>query len=233
MAIAWIATRTEPHLIEAFRAAHWEIKVFEPVVFVLANLAQPRNVEVTVFELLDRALLDIFQEICHKRIAPILVIVTDLAYAQAALEAGADDFLVMPVDPIEALLRVRKLARTSNVVRVGDLEIDLPAWRVSYGHRRVRLSTVEFRLLACLAKRVGQMVNHATILEEVWGWDAKYRALSRVNNYIGRVRRKIEPDLQNPQYIISIPGAGYRLRNQRQWEANRRDIERSGVMLSD
>jgi DNA-binding winged helix-turn-helix (wHTH) protein len=51
-----------------------------------------------------------------------------------------------------------------------------------------------------------------------------------VKSYIGRVRRKIEPDLRNPQYIISIPRQGYRLRNQRQWEADRREDARSIMM---
>ena len=157
----------------------------------------------------------------------MLVIVADLAYARAALEAGADDFLVMPLDPIEAVLRVQKLAQTSHVVRVGDLEIDLAAWRVSYAGRRVHLSPVEFRLLACLAKRVGQMVNHAAILDEVWGWEAEHGTLTQVKNYIGRLRRKIEPNAHNPQYIISVTGVGYRLRNQRQWQENYPEAGRS------
>jgi DNA-binding response OmpR family regulator len=224
MAIAWIATRIEPHLIEAFRGAHWEIEAFAPVEFLPANLSRLGKFDVIVFELLDSMLLDMCRDICDKRIAPMLAMVANLAYAQAALEVGADDFLVVPVDPIEALLRVRKLARASTLVRVGDLEIDLVAWRVRYAGRRIPLSPVEFRLLACLAKRVGQIVNHTTIFEEVWGWEAEYRALALVKNSIGRVRRKIEPDLYNPQYIISIPGEGYRLRNHRQWEENRRDV---------
>jgi MFS family permease len=126
-------------------------------------------------------------------------------------------------DPIEALLRVRKLAPTSNVVRVGDLEIEPAAWRVNSDGRRVQLSPVEFRLLACLAKRVGQLVNHVTILDEVWGWKEEYGALAQLKNYIGRLRKKIEVDLHHPQYIITIPGEGYWLRNQRQWEENRRE----------
>lgn len=231
MAIAWIAMRIEPHLIEPFRAARWEIKAFAPAEFLPANLSRPGDVDVIVFELSDSTLLDICRDICYKRIAPMLAIVANLAYAQTALEAGADDFLVVPVDPIEALLRVRKLARVSNFVRVGDLEIDLVAWRVRYASRRVKLSPVEFRLLACLAKRVGQMVTHATILEEAWGWEAEHGTLAQVKNYIARVRRKIEPDLRNPQYIISIPGEGYRLRNHIQWEENRRTVGTSAAML--
>ena len=231
MTIAWIATKTEPHLIESFRAAHWDIQAFAPVEFVQANRSRPGEVDVIVFELANSLQLDLCWEICHKRIAPMLVMVGDLAYAQAALEAGADDFLMVPVNPIEAVLRVRKLARTSDLIRVGELKIDLAAWRMSSNGHRVRLSPVEFRLLACLAKRVGRMVKHATILEEVWGWKADHGTLTQVKSYVGRVRMKIEPDLHNPQYIITIPGEGYRLRNQRQWEENQREVGRIDAML--
>jgi DNA-binding response OmpR family regulator len=233
MAIAWVTMRGEPHLIEAFRAAPWEIKAFSPAEFLQAKLSQPCDVEVIVFELLDGLLLDLCQEICHKRIAPMLIIVSNLVYAQAALEAGADDFLVEPIDPIEGLLRLHKLARTSNIIRAGDLEIDLTAWRVGYGSCRVRLTSVEFRLLACLAKRVGQTVSYAEIMEEVWGWETEYGTLAQVKNCVGRVRRKIEPDLHNPQYIITIPREGYRLRNQRQWKENLRETGRSNLILQD
>lgn len=230
MSIAWIATTTNSHMIEAFRRGRWDVKEIPPSEFVLASLARVSSLEAIVFEMKNTRSIDMCQEICHAGLAPVLAIVSNLAYAQAALEAGVNDFMIAPVNPVEALLRVRKLTRASHIVRVGDLEIDLAAQRVSFCGDSVRLSPVEFRLLACLAKRVGQMVNHAAILEEVWGWEAERGALAQVKSYIGRVRRKIEPDLRNPQYIISIPRQGYRLRNQRQWEADRREDVRSIMM---
>ena len=230
MSIAWIAPTTDAHLIDAFRKVRWEVRQIPPSEFVLAGLARVSSLDVIIFEASTTRSIDLCQEICQAGIAPVLAIVTNLAFAQAALEAGVDDFIVVPVNPIEALLRVRKLTRASHVIRVGDLEIDLPARRVSCGGISIRLSPIEFRLLACLAKRVGQLVNHVEILEEVWGWEAESGALAQVKSYIGRVRRKIEPDLNNPQYIISVPREGYRLRNQRQWEADRPEGIRSGVM---
>lgn len=230
MSIAWIATTTNSHMIEAFRRGRWDVKEIPPSEFVLASLARVSSLEAIVFEMKNTRSIDMCQEICHAGLAPVLAIVTNLAYAQAALEAGVNDFMIAPVNPVEALLRVRKLTRASHIVRVGDLEIDLAAQRVSFCGDSVRLSPVEFRLLACLAKRVGQMVNHAAILEEVWGWEAERGALAQVKSYIGRVRRRIEPDLRNPQYIISIPRQGYRLRNQRQWAADRREDVRSIMM---
>lgn len=231
MSIAWIATAPNSYLIEAFQKVNWNVKSIPPSEFVLASLTPVSNLDAIVFEMTNTLSIDMCQEICQKKIAPMLVIVPNLAYAQAGLEAGADDFLVKPVDPIEALLRVRKLAKVSNIIRVGDLEIDLAAWRVCFNGRYIQLSPVEFRLLACLAKRVGHMVSHTVIVEEVWGWHAENGALAQVKSYIGRVRSKIEPDLHNPQYIISVPRAGYRLRNQTQWEEDKCEAVRSDVMI--
>ena len=221
MVIAWIATRTEPELSDAFRAAQWDIKDFSPTELVPANLSRSSTLDVIVIEVLDRTLLEKCREICNASIAPVFAMVPDLAYAQSVLESGADDFMVAPANPMEAILRVSNLARTEGLIRVGDLEIDLSAWRVTAGGQRVQLSPVEFRLLACLAKRVGQMVSHTTILEEVWGWEAEHGTMAQVKNYIGRLRRKIEPDSEHSQYIVTIKGEGYRLRNQSQWNENR------------
>ena len=227
MPLAWIATNAKPQLIEAFRVAQWEIEASAPAELVPASLSRLRDLDVIVFEVTDGLLLDKCREICRDKTSPVLALVADLAFAEAALEAGADDFVVAPADPIEVLLRARQLARAPVVVRVGDLAIDLAAWRVSYGGRRVKLSPVEFRLLACLAERIGHMVRYVEILEAVWGWDPESGTPARVKNYVSRVRKKIEPDSHNPQYIISIKGEGYRLRNQRQWEKAHREVGNS------
>jgi DNA-binding response OmpR family regulator len=223
MTIVWLASKIDSELIRTFRRAGWDIKPCTPADFNLCDRSSLNTLDIIVIEAMDRFWLALCEQICHQQIAPVLAIVGDLAYAQAALEAGADDFLVVPAKPIEALLRARKLGRSAGIVRVGDLEVDLLAWNVSRRGHRLHLSTVEFRLLASLAKRAGQIVDHTTILEEVWKSDTSRKTLARMTNYVGRVRRKIEPDLQNPQYIISVPRAGYRLRNQRQWEARQRE----------
>jgi DNA-binding response OmpR family regulator len=231
MTIAWITTKPELQAIEAFRKAPWEIRVVAPPDPMLSNLQGLMEVEAMVIEVTDPLLLDICQQLCGQKIAPVLALVKDLAYAQGALEGGADDFLLAPLNPMEALLRLRKLTRRANIIRVGELEIDVAAWRVRYRGHRVHMSPVEFRLLASLAKRVGQMVDHKTLLEEVWRSDPGHRSSAQLKSYVSRVRRKIEPDFRNPQYIVSIPGAGYRLRNQRQWEASQREAARPSVTL--
>jgi DNA-binding response OmpR family regulator len=231
MTIAWIVTRGQPHLMQAFRAAHWEIRVFSPDEFLQTQTSQFYPIEVIVFELSNDSLLDLYQEICSKKTAPILVLAADLAYAQAALEIGVDDFVVSPFHPIETLLRVRKLARAESVVRVGDLFIDLAARQVSFDGRHIPLSSIEFRLLACLAKRVGQTVSYTEIKEEVWEGETKYVALTQVKRSINRLRQKIEPDIHNPQYIVTISKYGCRLRNQRQWKARTHGPERINLPL--
>ena len=229
MTLAWIAEKSDQNLIKSFRAVHWEIREFSPVEVRQVKASQFWDVELVVFELSGGPQMDLCREICSKKIIPMLVLVTDLAYAQAALEVGADDFAVLPVDPFEVLLRVRKLTRAAGFVRVGNLHIDLAAWRVSLGGHYIHLSSVEFRLLACLAKRVGQIVSYAEIMEEVWGRETEYGALSQVKNAIHRVRQKIEPDVRNPQYIITVSKHGYRLRNQRQWKQRAHAAERISI----
>lgn len=221
MVIGWIATKTEQQLSDAFRAAQWEIKEYSPAEFVPGFISLLSNLDIVIIEVLDGSLLDLCREICQAQIAPVFAVVLDLAYARAVLEEGVDDFIVVPANPTEAMLRLSKLTRAGSLVRVGNLEIDLTAWRVTTDGERVQLSPVEFRLLACLAKRAGQMVGHPTILKEVWGWEAEHGTMAQVKNYIGRLRRKIEPDSEHPQYIVTIKGEGYRLRNQSQWIENR------------
>jgi two-component system KDP operon response regulator KdpE len=231
MLITWIAAEMDSHWIRTFRAARWEVRSFTPIDFLSFRPLREGDTDIMIVEAMDRHSLEFCEAICQEKIAPVLAFVRELAFAQALLEAGADDFLLAPAEPIEALLRARKLAQSASVIRVGGLKVDLLAWDVSHCGRRVRLSTVEFRLLAALAKRVGQMVDRATILEEVWKLQAGDKAFGQVSSYVGRVRRKIEPDLHNPQYIISVPGTGYRLRNQRQWEARQREAGKAKVML--
>lgn len=106
-----------------------------------------------------------------------------------------------------------------NIAHVGELEIDLAAWRVKRGSRVIKLAPLEFRLLACLAEYIGQVVSHDKLLDEVWRYapDAG-GTLEQVRTCVKRLRQKIEPDPHHPQYIINIEKVGYRLGNQEQWE---------------
>ncbi|MBU0607992.1 MAG: response regulator transcription factor [Armatimonadetes bacterium] len=135
----------------------------------------------------------------------------------AALDAGADDYLTKPFASGELMARlraaVRRAAHTGNepVYEVGDLRIDLGRRQVTLAGNEVSLTPTEHDLLRVLAQHAGRVLTHHQLLRQVWG--ASYEPethLLRVN--ISNLRRKLEADPSRPQYIVTEPGVGYRLR---------------------
>jgi len=139
---------------------------------------------------------------------------TDTFDVVAGLEAGADDYVRKPFELPELLARLRAaLRRTSDaspaVLRLGRLEIDEGGHSVRRDGREVTLSHTEFRLLAELARRPGQVLTRDLLLDRVWGYD--YLGDSRlVDVAIQRLRSKVEVDPANPQLILTVRGAGYK-----------------------
>lgn len=136
-----------------------------------------------------------------------------------ALDAGADDYVTKPfaVGELTARLRaaLRRTANTGNeaAYEVGDLRIDLGRRQVSFAGRQVALTPTEYELLRALAQHAGRVLTHHQLLRQVWG--ASYEPethLLRVN--ISNLRRKLEPDPSRPQYLLTEPGVGYRLRQE-------------------
>lgn len=135
------------------------------------------------------------------------------------LSAGADTYLTKPFTESELLARLRALLRRagmpkqdvdSALVRVGDLEVNLDARQVRKRGRVIDLSPMEFRLLALLARNCGKVQPHRRILAEVWGPeyvdDTQYLRI-----YVRYLREKLEDDPDNPRYILTEWGVGYRL----------------------
>jgi len=137
-----------------------------------------------------------------------------------ALDAGADDYLTKPFGVAELLARMRVALRHAReaggapapVISVGPLRLDLGRRVVTVDEREVRLTPIEYRLLALLAQNAGKVLTQRQILGEVWGrghtGDAHYLRV-----YMAQLRRKLEPDPARPRLLVTEPGVGYRLRD--------------------
>jgi phosphate regulon transcriptional regulator PhoB len=133
------------------------------------------------------------------------------------LEIGADDYVVKPFSPRELVARVKAVLRRQTraatekeeSVEIRGLKLDSRTQDVSVRGQRVELSTLEFKLLYFLASHPRQIFSRERLLDEVWGRDTSV-TLRTVDVHIRRLREKIESQPENPEYIGTVRGAGYR-----------------------
>lgn len=152
----------------------------------------------------------------HAGASPILMLTARSALSDkiVGFEAGADDFLTKPFHLDELVVRVRALLRrgevqNSNVIRVGDLEIDTERHLVTKGHKSIELLPKEFRLLEFLARHPSRVFSTKELLEHVWETDSQAMN-DTVRGHITRIRKKV--DAPNKQSIIvTVYGVGYKL----------------------
>ena len=162
--------------------------------------------------------IEIISEIKEFSMVPIIMVTAknDAADLDLALnQAGAEDYVEKPFEFSALLGRIKvNLARKpisepNKVLKIGPLKIDLDAHEVKRDDQKLSLTPLEFNLLCTLAARPNLVFSREMLLDQVWGY--QYKADTRlVNVHIQRLRSKIEEDAENPKYVLTVRGAGYK-----------------------
>ena len=212
----------EPQILRALRTtlrgAGFDVDTAETAEGALAAAAaHPPEAVILDLVLPDGDGTSVCRELRRWSEAPVIVLsaVGEERQKIAALDAGADDYVTKPFSVDELLARLRAVLRRAApsqepVIEIGALRIDIPERIVTVEGRRVRLSPHEFDLLRVLAQNQGKLLTHRALLRAVWG-PAYQTEAHYLHVYVSHLRRKIEPDPSSPRYLLTEPGAGYRL----------------------
>ena len=167
--------------------------------------------------------LDVTRELRRDGSIPIVMVTArdDELDKLLGLELGADDYLTKPFSPRELVARVKAVlsradrpVEAADVIRVGDLELDVPRMRTEVSGRSIDLTPTEFTLLATLAQQPGRIFTRSQLLDALHGvaFESYERA---IDSHIKNLRRKLEPDPRQPRYVLTVYGVGYRLADDR------------------
>jgi DNA-binding response OmpR family regulator len=216
----------EPHIVLGLRDA----LEFEGFRVIAAGKGQ-EGVALARAEAPDAVILDLMlpdlngYAVCEqlRRIAPHVPIVMLTARSQETdkirgLDAGADDYVTKPFSVNELIARMRAIFRRAartpaaapETLTLGDALVNLTSQTVKAGGREEMLSFYEVELLRMLAERMGQPVSRDEILSKIWGLEASSTNRT-VDNFIVKLRKKIERSPDKPQFILTAYGFGYKL----------------------
>ncbi len=165
--------------------------------------------------------LDVARALRRDSGVPIVILSgrSDESDKLVGLELGADDYVTKPFSPKELVARVRAVLRrverpapVSDVIHAGDVTLDVPRMRVTAGDRDVELTATEFQLLAALARDPGRVFTRSQLLDAVHGvaFESYERA---IDAHVKNIRKKLEADPRDPQYLQTVHGVGYRFRD--------------------
>ena len=168
---------------------------------------------------------DICRAIRQRSTVPIIMLTakTEEFDRVLGLELGADDYITKPFSVREFRSRVKAVLRRAALappeeqfeepIDEGDLRIDFEKRTVEVRGEPVRLTYVEFEILAALARSPGRVLSRTMLLERVWG-DSSYRDPRTIDVHIRHLREKLEADSRKPEYLLTVRGVGYRFRDQ-------------------
>ena len=167
--------------------------------------------------------IDILQQIREWSNIPVIVVSarTEEADKVKALDMGADDYIAKPFGTSELLARIRTALRhaqrshthTSHLYEVGDLSIDFERRLVKVKGQEVHLTQIEYKLVCLLAQNAGRVMTYESIITKIWGpYADNDNQILRVN--MAHIRRKLEENPAEPQYIFTEIGVGYRMREE-------------------
>jgi two-component system, OmpR family, alkaline phosphatase synthesis response regulator PhoP len=184
------------------------------------DLARARRPDLVVLDLglpgIDG--IDVARTLRRESNVPIIMLTARVEESDRllGLELGADDYITKPFSPRELVARVRAVLRrldsqpaSGDVLRVGDLTIDVPRMRVTRGDTPIDLTPTEFKLLAALARRPGRVFTRVQLLDAVRG--TAVESFDRaIDAHVKNIRGKLEPEPRNPRYVLTVYGVGYK-----------------------
>jgi DNA-binding response OmpR family regulator len=161
---------------------------------------------------------DLLQEIRQRGDLPVILLTARAEEVDrvSGLEMGADDYVVKPFSPRELVARVRSVMRrsaktpSSTAMQFEGLEIDPGRRVVSVNGSPVDITAREFDLLAFLASQPSQVFTRGQLLDHVWDSSAEWQDPATVTVHVRRLRQKLESDPQNPRWLTTVWGVGYR-----------------------
>jgi len=212
----------EPQILRALttnlRGAGYEVERAATGEEALATAAaRPPDAVVLDLVLPDISGVEVCRELRTWSEMPILILsaVGEEEQKVSALDAGADDYVTKPFGMGELLARLRAAMRRAapsggESIAVGGLVVGLDRHEVTVDRQPIAVTRIEFDLLSLFVRNEGKLLTHRAILREVWG--PAYQIESHyLHVYVSRLRGKIEADPRHPRYLITEPGAGYRL----------------------
>ena len=171
----------------------------------------------------DMSGFDICKEVKLKKIAlPIIMLTARSKEADKilGLALGADDYITKPFSVNELLARIKAVLRRVKVHRqakqkkipsfeFGDVRLDFEKFEAFKGKKKIKFSKREFEVLEYMIKRKGEIITRNDLLDVVWGYNV-FPTTRTVDNFVSRIRKKIEDKPSVPRYILSVRSAGYR-----------------------